>query len=295
MRNYLFDTQQGSDSPYGGLFDTSGPGDDPDDDEAEEEVAEQMADEIVNTSGWVDTGAGMALALPNPATLFKGVSNGLANLLGVAPPPAKAKRVANKVAAKIKIKAKAKTAAAVTRPAPRSPAMRLPRIQVPATNLNPAGPARRPITNVQELMQRVDWAQLAALSRTTVTASGSTSPTISVTRDGWVLDWLVNDSAAELLASNLTYGQEPNTIYNETPLGGWRSLAANHSPIEPVEVRQGASFNVDLFNPTGSSIIVVWTMSGIPNRFLRKALQDPDVAEYLAARGLAVAEEFARG
>jgi hypothetical protein len=271
-------------SPYGGIYDTSGPddSDDPQDEVVAEEIAESLLDQAEAESN--TTGA-LGLRFPNPMEILGHVNGMLGGTLGVNHP--KVRKVAAKVAAKVPVKAKVRPRRVA------APAMRLAPPPQPAMRFPAPAPARErsPINSISELKERVKWAQLASLTGAPLTVGiGATTPTtIPVTRTGWVLDWATNTGSTGGVALNLTYGQQPNTIFNATPLECWSPLAANPTPIDPIFVTMPASFNVTIQNPTAAAIIVTWTMSGIPAEHMSEALTDPDVAEFLGRRGMAIA------
>lgn len=274
-------------SPYGGIYDTSGPddSDDPQDEAVAEEIAESLLDQAEAESN--TTGA-LGLRIPNPVEILGQVNGFLGGTLGTNHP--KVRKVAAKVAAKVPAKAKVRprrvAAPAMRLAPPPQPAMRFP---APA-----AAPARgrAPITSIGDLMHRVKWAQLANLTGNplTIGIGATTNTTIDVTRTGWVLDWNANQGAGEVVISNLTYAQQPNTVFSPAALGSWAPAAANPTPIDPIFVNMPAKFNVTLINTsTTAAAVVVFTMSGIPAENMPQALMDPDVAEFLAKRGMQLA------
>jgi len=303
-------------APYGGLYDDSqgapaygryGNTSGPEDDEAQSEaLAESISDDIAaqvdvpdDSSGY-DTGA-LALRLPAPAQILNQVSQSLGAMFGQVgapvPPPLKTK-VAAKVAAKLPAKVAAK------KPAPRPAALR-PGFQIPARPLvqpvvGPnASATRKPISSIKELSERVQWCQLASLTGAPVTlAIGATllANTLTVTRTGWVFDWSTNNNNGNVLASALTYAQQPNTIFSPTPLSNWGPAAANPSPIDPLYVTMPATLNVLLTNTnTAAAEVITWQMSGIPNEAINRAMLDPDVVAFLAGRGLEIARAAQAG
>lgn len=296
---------------YGNLYETSGPGDgdgggDGGGDISEEDaevVAEIVADNIVEeegTEGMVyESDTGFKLALPPLGQIVNKVgasASGLLRNLGLPVPnlggTAKA-RVAKKVLAKLPTKvAKAAARRPAARPAPRPAPSRIGFGKLVQPVSGPPA-VSRPVSSVKQLMARTTWAQLAGLTSMPVTLGiGATlATTIATTRTGWVLDWSTNNNNGEVLASNLTYAQQPNTIFSPTPLSNWGPAAANPSPIQPIYVTMPATFNVTLQNTNaGATNVITWQMSGIPAEHVMTAMMDPDIRDFLAS----VAPELAR-
>jgi hypothetical protein len=276
-------------SIYGSLFEaydspspyarTSGPDDEEENDRLAEEISEEISDQAL-TAGY-DSGATMAL---NPMSLLATVTDNLTNALGFKPPATKIQKVVEKVKVKVPAKVQAK-ARAPQRAAPARIGFRMPARQQ----------GRNPIRDIKDLMQRVEWCQLASLTGAPVTLGpGATLvTTLTTTRTGLVLDWSTNDTTNEVLASNLTYGQMPNTLFSPTPISLWSPLAANPSPIQPLYITMPATANVTLTNTnTGTARVVTWQWSGIPDQHMHLAAQDPDVVEFLRGRGFEIARGF---
>lgn len=262
-------------APFAGLYETSGYGDGggyDGDEMADEMAAEGISDQIVAQtgalplSGGIDYRTHVASALRLPVT------------------HPKVQAVAQKVAAKVPAKK-----------AGRPPITYHPRPVAPA----PAAAPRKRITSISELMERVTWCELASLNngaaQTLAIGATNIASTINVSRTGWVLDWGTNNNNGDVLASSLTYGQLPNTIFGANPLSKWGPAAANPSPIDPVYVTMPATFNVLLTNTNPAAQVITWQMSGIPNEAMHRALLDPDVVEYLAGRGLEIARQTQAG
>lgn len=173
-------------------------------------------------------------------------------------------------------------------------------IQQAVANVRGVRPVSPPIRTMGELKERVKWCQLAALNggaaQTLAIGATNVASTITVTRSGWVLDWLTNAQDGFTVANSLTYGQQPQTIFGDTPLSGWNNLAANPSPIDPVKVQMPAVFNVNLTNlDPANAKFIVWTMSGIPDEAVAEAMLDPAVVAFLAARGMQIARAAQAG
>jgi len=284
--------------PFGGLYDTSGPGDDGnggsngsnDDDAGDEGAAEVLSEQFLDAQEAQegDTGA-IGLRLPN----INQIGTSLAGMLGFNPSPAKVAKVARKVKAKIQAKAPARQARAAARPAFRMPVQRL----VQPVMGPVAGRTSSPITSMAQLMERVTWAQLASLTGgpLTVGIGATTTTTIPVTRTGWVLDWATNSGCTGTVCSALTYAQQPYAVFNATPLECWSPLAANPTPVPPLYVTMPANLQVTITNPTAAALIVTWTMSGIPDEHIPAAMADQDVRRFLAARGMSIAKSAQGG
>lgn len=271
--------------PFGGLYegDTSGEGDDDDGDEqAAEIIAEQALDEAERASG--DTGA-LAFQLPSMGN----ITSTLSRMLGFSPPPAKVQKVAAKVQRKIAVKAPARQAKAAARP-----------IRLPSRIMQPImGPVagRAPVNSLNDLKNRVQWAQLASLTGAplTVGIGATTATTLPVTRTGWILDWVTNQGSQGLVIASLTYAQQPYAIFNATPMEAWAPAAANPTPIPPLYVTMPATLNVSITNPTAAALIATFTMSGIPDEAVMTALQDAEVRRFLADRGMQLARSYQGG
>lgn len=272
--------------PFGGLYEgnTSGVDDDDDnDDQAAEIIAEQTLDEAERDSG--DTGA-LSLQIPS----LGDITGTLSRMLGFAPPPAKVAAVQKKVQKKIAIKAPARQAKAAARPVLRLPSRIMQPIMGPVAG-------RAPVNNLNELKQRVQWAQLASLTAAplSVGAGITTATTLPVTRTGWVLDWVTNQGSQGLVIASLTYAQQPYAIFNATPMEAWAPAAANPTPIPPLYVTMPATLNVSITNPTAAALIATFTMSGIPDEAVMTALQDAEVRRFLADRGMQLARSYQGG
>lgn len=269
-----------SQQPYGGLFDNTSGIDV--DDAMVTQIAEAVCNEVSAESQ--DTGAVSNVPLAQRAERRIGQ---LFGRIGVRPPPGLVDRVVAKAAPTLAGRL------ASMMPQQRQPMYTLPAQALVQPIMGPvAGKARKPITNLDELKQRVGWAQLVALTTNPTTlaiGAVNVAATLTVSRTGLVLDWLTNASNA-VLANSLTYAQQPNTIFSATPLSAWAPTAANPSPIQPVFVNQPATFNVLLSNTNPAAAeILSWTMSGIPNENFGQATLDPDVMAFLQGRGVQLA------
>ncbi len=278
-------------SPYGGIYETGADSDgDGIEDVADEAVAERVAERLAAEaeSDASDTGAVM---LPSPGQILSHLKANVGALFGgAAVPPKKLKKVVAKVQAKLPIKAQARAVA----PRPIVARPQVPMIHMPARN----GRIRKPITSTQDLMSRVTWAQLVSLTSSPLSIAVSTTvtTTLDVTRSGCVLDWSTNTGTSNVFASNLTYGQQPYVLFNAQPLDAWAPGAANPTPIAPLMVHMPAKFNVTLQNTSATAAqFVGWTMSGIPLEDWERAVSDPDVAEFLVQRGMALARSTQGG
>lgn len=277
-------------APYGGLYDTSGEGDD---DDGSEELAEQVSEEILASGGGDgDTGA-IGFQMPNLGQLSAHIGGQLAGMLGGrAPSPQHVQKVIKKVQKKIQVKAPARAA--------QRPVMRIPQGRVFQPIMGPvAGRAMNTdrIASMNDLKERVPWAQLVSLTGAPLGVGiGAVVPaTLTTSRSGLVLDWLTNDASTGVVASGLTYEQEPETIFQASPLEAWNSKAANPSPIAPIQVQSPVAWNVTLTGTGAAATVVTWTMSGIPTKYVRQALSNPSIASFLADRGMAIARDMQGG
>lgn len=277
-------------APYGGLYDTSGEGDD---DDGSEELAEQVSEEILASGGGEgDTGA-IGFQMPNLGQLSAHIGGQLAGMLGGrAPSPQHVQKVIKKVQKKIQVKAPARAA--------QRPVMRIPQGRVFQPIMGPVA-GRAPnldrITSMNDLKERVPWAQLVSLTGAplAVGIGATVAATLTTSRSGLVLDWLTNDASTGVVASGLTYEQEPETIFQASPLEAWNSKAANPSPIAPIQVQSPVAWNVTLTGTGAAATVVTWTMSGIPTKYVRQALSNPSIAAFLADRGMALARDMQGG
>lgn len=277
-------------APYGGLYDTSGEGDD---DDGSEELAEQVSEEILASGGGEgDTGA-IGFQMPNLGQLSAHIGGQLAGMLGGrAPSPQHVQKVIKKVQKKIQVKAPARAA--------QRPVMRIPQGRVFQPIMGPvAGRAMNTdrIASMNDLKERVPWAQLVSLTGAplAVGIGATVAATLTTSRSGLVLDWLTNDASTGVVASGLTYEQEPETIFQASPLEAWNSKAANPSPIAPIQVQSPVAWNVTLTGTGAAATVVTWTMSGIPTKYVRQALSNPSIAAFLADRGMALARDMQGG
>ena len=277
-------------NPYQGLFDTSGEGDD---DDGSEELAEQVSEEILASGGDGDTGA-IGFQMPNLGQLTSHIGGQLAGMLGGrAPSPQHVQKVVKKVQKKIQVKAPARAAQRAAIRMPQQGRVFQP-IMGPvagrAMNLDRIG-------SMNELKERVPWAQLVSLTNAPLAVGilAVVPATLTTSRSGLVLDWLTNDASTGVVASGLTYEQEPETIFQASPLEAWNSKAANPSPIAPIQVQSPVAWNVTLTGTGAAATVVTWTMSGIPTRYVRQALSNPSIAAFLADRGMALARDMQGG